>query len=349
MINNKLFQEVLLILNFSFNSYLHSLYNFGVLLLFSPLKHINKHINFDNLSVDDLSLWMAQSQTSISQGQVLQRIPLLANINPLLFAVYIYSKPNIHYSLGDYTTPFPFMSVIKPFSFLYLLEHVGEDQVLQSVGTSPSSMAFNSLEQLISDKGYPRNPMINSGAITVAHKLNNISQVINSNNYTGVFLSQPFVEWLNKLADTQLYLDVAMLNSVRSTRSPLNLAIARILYENGYIDNIESALDIYEEICCISGTVVDVGKLGKLLARESGLIAPEHRLLVNHVMLGCGLYESSPYYAQKIGLPMKSGISGALLAIIPDHGAIAIYSPALDLTGNSIAGLRFIETLFSKL
>ncbi|QNP28855.1 glutaminase [Cylindrospermopsis curvispora] len=289
---------------------------------------------------------MAQSQTNISQGQVLQRIPLLASINPLLFAVYIYSKPNTHYSLGDYTIRFPLMSVIKPFSFLYLLEHLGEEQVLQSVGTSPSSMAFNSLEQLISDNGHPRNPMINSGAITVAHKLNSISQVSNSSNYTGIFLSQSFIEWLNILADTQLYLDVDMLNSVRSTRSPLNLAIARILYENGYIENIESALDIYEEICCISGTVMDVGKLGKLLAHETGLIAPQHRLLVNHVMLSCGLYESSPHYAQKIGLPMKSGISGALLTVIPDQGAIAIYSPAINLTGNSIAGLRFIETLF---
>lgn len=319
------------------------MYNFGVLLLSIPLKHIN----FDRLSVDDLSLWMAQSQTHISQGQVLQRIPLLANINPLLFAVYIYSKPNIHYSLGDYTIRFPLMSVIKPFSFLYLLEHLGEDQVLQSVGTSPSSKAFNSLEQLISDNGHPRNSMINSGAITIAYKLNKISQVSSSiSNYTGDFLSRPFIDWLNRFADTELYLDVDILNSVRSTRSPLNLAIARVLYENGYIENIESALDIYEEICCISGTVVDVGKLGKLLAHETGLITPQHRLLVNQVMLSCGLYESSPHYAQKIGLPMKSGISGALLTIIPDQGAIAIYSPAIDLIGNSIAGLRFIETLF---
>jgi glutaminase len=42
---------------------------------------------------------------------------------------------------------------------------------------------------------------------------------------------------------------------------------------------------------------------------------------------------------------MKSGISGALLAIIPGQGAIACYSPAVDTAGNSVAGLAFIETV----
>lgn len=305
----------------------------------------------NHLSVENLSLWMAQSQAKISQGQVIERIPLLASADPQWFAVYIYSQPNINYRLGDYQHHFPLMSVIKPFSFLYLLEHLGEEQVLQLVGNSPSSMAFNSLEQLISDHGYPRNPMINSGAITVADKLKTIGQTCLSSNYDSVSedLCEHFIKWLNQLANTQLYLDMKMLNSVRSTRSQLNLAIAQVLCQHGYIENIESAIDIYEQICCISGTVVDLGKLGKLLADDQGLISPQHRLLVNDVMLTCGLYQASSHYAQKIGLPMKSGISGALLVVIPNQGAIATYSPALDPIGNSIAGLSLVETLCSNL
>ena len=46
---------------------------------------------------------------------------------------------------------------------------------------------------------------------------------------------------------------------------------------------------------------------------------------------------------------MKSGISGALLAVVPGQGAIACYSPALDPIGNPIAGLAFVEALAQRL
>jgi len=42
-------------------------------------------------------------------------------------------------------------------------------------------------------------------------------------------------------------------------------------------------------------------------------------------------------------------VSGALLAVIPRHGAIACYSPALDETGNSVAGLWLLEQLVRSL
>lgn len=63
------------------------------------------------------------------------------------------------------------MSAIKPFSLLYLLEQFGAETVFQWVGVEPSDAPFNSLEQLIADHGRPRNPMINSGAITLASTL----------------------------------------------------------------------------------------------------------------------------------------------------------------------------------
>ncbi|WP_230967887.1 glutaminase [Nostoc sp. WHI] len=66
-------------------------------------------------------------------------------------------------------------------------------------------------------------------------------------------------------------------------------------------------------------------------------------------MSTCGLYEASAKFAVKIGLPMKSGIGGGLLAIVPGEGAIACYSPALDNIGNPITGLVFVESLSQKL
>jgi glutaminase len=51
----------------------------------------------------------------------------------------------------------------------------------------------------------------------------------------------------------------------------------------------------------------------------------------------------------KIGLPIKSGIAGGLLTIIPNQGTIASYSPALDIVGNPVAGLALMETISQKL
>ena len=297
-------------------------------------------LGIKSINIHNLSIWVEQSKTQAAQGKVIERISQLAIVNPNRFAVHISCEPGENYSLGDTACVFPFMSVIKPFSLLYLLEYYGVKQVLQWVGVKSSDAPFNSLVQLIADNGYPRNPMINSGAITLADKLL---------GKDGNECTQLFCEWLNKLADTQLYIDANILASVRASRSQINIDITNYLYEAGHLNNIELSLDVYEQICCISGTVEDLAKLGKVLACKSEVIKNQHRQIVNAVMLTCGLYEASAEYAVKIGLPIKSGIGGGLVAIIPNHGAIASYSPALDIVGNPVAGLALMETLSQSL
>ncbi|MEA5618481.1 glutaminase [Cronbergia sp. UHCC 0137] len=294
-------------------------------------------IKLHKLTTEKLSTWVKEAKSQAVKGNIMQRIPFLALANPDWFAVHICCKSGETYTQGDTDCVFPLMSLIKPFSLLYLLEQVGVEEVLKWVGIEPSDQPFNSLEQLIADNGYPRNPMINSGAITLADKL------------PGKEPTQLFCQWLNKLAGCQLELDQKMLDSVRSTHSSANIAIAHHLHYNGHIKDINLALDIYEEICCISGKVADLALLGKLLACESNFVKLQNRQIVNALMLTCGLYEDSAKFAVKIGLPMKSGISGALLAIIPDQVAIACYSPNLDSTGNSVAGLALTQILSQEL
>jgi glutaminase len=304
-------------------------------------------LGIKSINIHNLSIWVEQAKIQALKGKVIERIPQLATANPSSFAVHISCESGENYSLGDTDCVFPFMSVIKPFSLLYLLEHYGAEKVFQWVGVKPSDAPFNSLTQLVADNGHPRNPMINSGAITLAQKLPGKD----TNEST-----QLFCQWLNELVGTKLCIDAHILNSVRASRSQINIDIAAYLHETGNINNIESSLDIYEQICCISGRVEDLAKLGKVLACQSNSIKNEHRQIVNAVMLTSGLYEVSAEYAVKIGLPMKSGIGGGLVTIIPNQGAmpsesaaIASYSPALDIVGNPVAGLALVETLSKNL
>jgi glutaminase len=292
------------------------------------------------LTTTELSAWIQQAKTQVEGGQIADRIPQLALADPGWFAVHICCESGQTISFGDIACVFPLMSVIKTFSLLYLLEHFGAETVFGWVGVEPSDAPFNSLEQLIADRGHPRNPMINSGAITLCDKLPGKDATDRT------FL---FCQWLNQLAGCQLWLDEAMLASVRLTRSTANEAIADYLAEVGRLNNIETALDTYEQICCISGQVEDLALLGKLLAFDNSCISSQNRRIVNALMSTCGLYEASAQFAVRIGLPMKSGIGGGLIAIVPGEGAIACYSPALDTIGNPVVGLAFIEALSQKL
>jgi glutaminase len=294
----------------------------------------------DRLTTTELSALVQQAKTKAEHGKVIDRIPQLALADPAWFAVHIYCESGKTISFGDTGCVFPLMSVIKTFSLLYLLEHFGAETVFGWVGVEPSDAPFNSLEQLVSDRGHPRNPMINSGAITLADKLSG------KDASQRTFL---FCRWLNQLAGCQLRLDEVMLASVRLTRSTANQAIANYLAEAGHFNNIETALDTYEQICCISGRVEDLALLGKLLTFDNGCISSQNRRIVNAVMSICGLYEASAQFAVRIGLPMKSGIAGGLIAIVPGEGAIACYSPGLDNIGNPVAAIAFVEALAQKL
>jgi glutaminase len=132
---------------------------------------------------------------------------------------------------------------------------------------------------------------------------------------------------------------------VRLLGNESNRALATMLRQSGHLDDIADALDTYNHLCCLGGTVAVAAGLGALLALPQPDIAPRHQGIVTSLMLTCGLYEASGELAVRLGLPTKSGVSGLMVAVVPGAGAIACYSPPIDETGNSVAGLWLLETL----
>jgi glutaminase len=288
------------------------------------------------LRQEQLDRWIKKAKEQAKMGKLPNYIPLLHQANPNWLAVYPIALDGQTYSFGDTEQTFPLMSGIKPFLLLYLLSHLGTEAVFKRIGREPSEYPFYSLEQLQGDRGFPRNPMINSGAITLASLLPGEDALSRCENLRN---------WLNQCGDCQLFLSEPMLQSVRSVPNIRNQLLSRQLASRGYLEDPEMALDTYNRLCCLSGTIIDLARLGLLLVRDSPSLPVEYRDLVREIMTTCGLYEVSAEFAQKVGLPTKSGVSGVVLSLVPNQGAIACYSPPLDELGNSVAGLFLVEQI----
>ncbi|WP_293127756.1 glutaminase A [Microcoleus sp. bin38.metabat.b11b12b14.051] len=291
-----------------------------------------------SLQPEQLAAWATEAIKRSKSGQIPAYVPLLARADRQGFAVQIRAIEGQILSWGSAATTFPLMSAIKPFVFLYLLCELGETAVFDCVGCEPSSMPFNSLTQLEIDKGKPRNPMINSGAIALA-------SLIPGKN--AIDRCQNLLTWLNQRAKSQLFVDELMLDSVNANPNQKNWDLAASMVESGYLHNSEIALETYNRVCCLAGTVEDLAKLGMLLV--SGGDAAENCRTVKALMATCGLYEASGRFALRVGIPAKSGVSGVLLSVIPGEGAIACYSPPLNKEGNSVGGLFLLEQIAKTL
>lgn len=309
-----------------------------------PRRQEERTLNFrfdSQITSEKLEQWSEAARSRRGEGKLPRYIPLLAQADPDGFAVEIHSLSDRQWSWGNATQTFPFMSAIKPFLFLYWLEALGVAATLEMVGVEPSDRPFNSGEQLQLDSGFPRNPLLNSGAIALASRL--------SPN-DGKLGSERLRLWLNERANCTLILDEKMLASVRSRPNTINRSLAETLASAGYLYAAPSvAIDAYECLCCLSGTTRDLARLGMLLVRNNSTIQTSSRRSAIASMVACGLYEHSARFAVEVGVPAKSGVSGAIVAAIPKQGAIACYSPPLDAIGNSVAGAAFIEQVVRDL
>ncbi|MEG4989563.1 glutaminase A [Microcoleus sp. BR0-C5] len=292
------------------------------------------------LQPEQLAAWAKEAINRSKFGQIPAYIPLLAQADRQRLAVQIRAIDGQIVSWGSIAQTFPLMSVVKPFVLLYLLCELGEKRVFDCVGCEPSELPFNSLTQLEIDQGKPRNPMINSGAIALASLIPGQNAVSRCQNLR---------TWLNQQANSQLFVDELMLDSVKTNPNQNNWNIALKMVESGCIQNSEIALETYNRVCCLSGTVEDLAKLGMVLVNSGDRPMGENCRTVKALMATCGLYEASGRFALRVGLPAKSGVSGAMLSVIPGQGAIGFYSPPLDKDGNSVAGLFLLEKIAKTL
>ncbi len=279
-------------------------------------------------------------QPLLSQGRVARYIPELSKVSAQHFGMAVFCLDGRRFTVGDAQTKFSTQSVTKLFALSLAFEREG-DAIWERVGREPSGNPFNSLSQLEYERGIPRNPFINAGAL-----------VIND------ILAQRFaqadmavLQFMRVLADDQKIdfdRDVALSEQRHAHR---NTAIAHLMKDFGNLRNpVDVVIASYCRQCAITMSCEELAKAGSFLANHGSIPWNGTQILdyssakrLSALMLTCGTYDVAGDFAFRVGLPAKSGVGGGILALVPGELTVVVWSPGLDAAGNSLAGVMALE------
>jgi glutaminase len=279
------------------------------------------------------------------KGELASYIPELAKVNSENFGVHISTIDNCNFGVGNSKDKFSIQSIAKVLSLSLAYRTLGES-IWERVGVEPSGTAFNSLVQLETDKGIPRNPFINAGAIVISDIL--ISILENP--------KEDFLAFVRSISN-----DDGINYSTEISQSEKNVGFRNVALCNfiksfdNIINDPADVLDLYFNLCSLEMNSKQLSKLFLFLANDGRRLFDNKQIItqsqskrINALMLTCGFYDESGEFAFKVGLPGKSGVGGAIVAVHPKHYALVVWSPKLNTKGNSYKGMKFLEEFTTR-
>ena len=279
-------------------------------------------------------------------GEVASYIPELASADPGWFGISMVTADGAVYEVGETRHEFTIQSISKPLTFALALEAIGEEAVRRHVDVEPSGEAFNSIT-LQPGTGRPLNPMVNAGAIATTALIEPLG------------FDRPIDRILNEysaFAGRDLSIDESVFSSENET-GHRNRAIAYLLRNSNVVEGeVEEVVETYFQQCSTLVTCKDLAVIAATLASSGVNPVTQERVLrddtvrnVLSVMASCGMYDSAGDWFYTVGLPAKSGVAGGIIAVLPGQLGIAVYSPPLDVHGNSVRGIKVCEDLSDEL
>jgi glutaminase len=300
---------------------------------------------FQNFCTELTSIF--EDVTANRQGALPTYIPQLERVDPEMFGFSICTIDGQRFSLGDSDEYFCVQSCSKPITYCIALEEVGENTLHQYVGREPSGKTFNDLT--LNSWGLPHNPMINAGAIMCGALIKRKSP---SDRFDFVM-----EKWKEAAGGAKIGFNNAVYLSERQT-ADRNFALGYFMREKkAFPPDVEllDVLEFYFQCCSIDITTRAMATLAATLANGgtcpltgAQVFRPDHVKHCLSLMLSCGMYDFSGEFAFAVGVPAKSGVSGAILLVVPNVCGMAIWSPRLDELGNSVRGVEFSKRLVNK-
>lgn len=283
--------------------------------------------------------------TGSNPGKIATYIPELGNVDPSKFGVALTDIDGNTITAGDATEKFSIQSIVKVLS-LSMAYKLTKEALWERVGVEPSGDPFNSLIQLEIEKGIPRNPFINAGAIVICDVL--ISVLKNP--------KEEFIKFINNICGSDVQYSEQIAASEKSC-AYTNIALINLMKSFGNIKNdIEEVMDLYFNLCSIEMTCAQLTRSFLYLSNDGfcplnkrKIIEPSMSKRINAIMQLCGFYDEAGEFAFKVGLPGKSGVGGGIVVVCPHKFSMAVWSPKLNKKGNSYLGTKFLQAFTSKI
>lgn len=278
-------------------------------------------------------------------GKIASYIPELRNVDPEKFGVHISRLDQTSFGIGNCYDKFSIQSIAKVLSLTLAYGILGE-RIWERMGVEPSGTSFNSLVQLEADKGIPRNPFINAGAIVISDIL--LSELKNP--------KEDFISFVRGLSENKEIDYSPKIAASEKSIGYRNVALCNLIKDFGNIMNEPTeVLDFYFNLCSLQMNCMELSELFLYLANEGRSMIDNRKILtksqnkrMNALLQTCGFYDESGEFAFKVGLPGKSGVGGGIVAIHPNQYTIVVWSPRLNEKGNSYKGMRFLEKFTTK-
>lgn len=282
-----------------------------------------------------------------TSGAVADYIPELANADPKDWGVSVCTIDGQRLNIGDTDRFFSVQSTSKPITYGIALNEHGPEYVHNHVGHEPSGVSFNAIS--LNPQGLPHNPLINSGAIMTCSLIK--PEMEESARFTYV---KNF--WEKLAGGKRITYDNTIFLSERNT-ADTNHALAYLMKSRGAFPkgvDIKKVLEFYFQCCSLQCNSDVMSIIASTLANGGVNPLTNERVLetntvkdVLSIMSSCGMYDYSGEFAFNVGLPAKSGVSGAVMIVCPGKMGICTYGPRLDKFGNSAKGVQFCK-LISK-
>jgi len=279
-------------------------------------------------------------QPLLGQGRVASYIPELAKVRGDQFGMAVVTLDGEVSTCGDARVPFSIQSVSKLFALTLAYQCLG-DALWQRVGREPSGNPFNSLVQLESEQGKPRNPFINAGALVVTDVL--CTRFVNPET--------ALVEFVRRLSgNAALQYDERVARSEMAT-AERNRAMGHFMRSFGNLHNpVDEVIAAYCRHCAIRMDAVDLARAVAFLAHGGvnpwngeRVVSASTAKRLSALMLTCGTYDAAGDFAFRVGIPAKSGVGGGIVGHIPGQLGVCVWSPELEPSGNSLAGSYALE------
>lgn len=282
----------------------------------------------------------------LGQGKVANYIPALANVDAGKLGIAVTTVDGETLGAGDYLEPFSIQSISKVFSLTLALNLYEEAEIWSRVGKEPSGHSFNSLVQVELERGKPRNPFINAGALVIADLLQSR-------------LGAPkhrMLELVRQLSQNDKVCFDKQVADSEYQHSARNAAIAYLMKSFGnFQGDVDTVLRTYFHYCALKMNCADLSRAMLYLANRgktvdgTELISQVQTRQLNALLATSGLYDGAGEFAYRVGMPGKSGVGGGIIAVIPGELSICVWSPELDNQGNSLAGTAMLEHLSQRL